>query len=82
MATMTVEQGKCEIYPDARDQLCVRLRVLVWPLIEGPEGIWIEDEKPLRALELNCSQRGLNRLLKKIDDGITPPKKREAASDA
>lgn len=81
MTTMTVEAKTCQIYPSAQMQLCVRIKVLVTPLKEGEDGTWLADDEPLRHLELNCCQRGLERLLQKIDDGTSPPKKRGAKSD-
>ena len=83
MATMTVEQGKCEIYPSRQNQLCMRVRVFVVPLTPAPdsEGDWIEDGSELRRIELRCSQDGLNRLLNGIDNATNPPKKRKAKPD-
>jgi hypothetical protein len=73
--TMTVEQGQCEIYPDRQTQMCVRVRVLVMQLKPGepPDEEWIAEGESLYKADLRCGNDGLTRLLKKIDDGTTPP---------
>lgn len=77
--TMVVEQGQCQIYPEALDQMCVRVKVLVMQLKPGEtaDAAWVDDGDPVRAIDLHCGQAGLNRLLHKIDDGTKPPTPRQ-----
>ncbi len=69
-ATMTVEQGECEIYGGSQIQFCQRVLVTVQPLIAGTTD---NDGKPLREIEKRYSQRGLARLLAGIDKATSPP---------
>lgn len=87
MATMTVEQGKCDIYPEQQEQMCVRVKVLVTQLKPGatPEADWVADEKPLRNEVVRCGLKGgLDRLLRAVDNGTSPPtpRTRKAAGNA
>ena len=75
---MTVEQGKCEIFPERQTQMCVRVRVLVMQLKPGePEDDWVADGELLCKADLRCGNDGLTRLLKKIADGTKPPTPRQ-----
>ena len=82
--TMTVEQGKCQIYPSAQEQLCMRVRVIVVPLkpVSTPGGEWVADDTDLHTVDVRCSQRGLERLLKGIGNATKPPTKRGLKPDA
>lgn len=82
MPTMSVEQGTCEIYPSKQLQFCMRIKVLVVPLTPDEEFNWKGAGETLRDVDITCSERGLNRLLGKIDDGTKPPPKRKTAADA
>lgn len=77
--TMTVVQGKCAIYPEKQERMCVRVKVLVMQLKpgDGPGGEWVADGEPLHSTELRCGDAGLRRLLKKVDDGTKPPTPRQ-----
>lgn len=84
--TMTVEQGKCTIYPEQQLQMCVRVKVLVMQLKPGatPDAEWIAEEGRLRDVELRCGMKGgLDRLLRAIDNATKPPTPRpRKATDA
>lgn len=70
MATMTVEQGKCEIYGGSQIQFCQRVLVTAQPLIAGtdePEG------EPLQQVVKRYSPRGLARMLAGIIKATSPP---------
>lgn len=87
MGTMIVEQGTCQIYPEQQEQMCVQVRVLVIQLKPGdtPETEWVKDGEPLRKVDLRCGLKGgLDRLLRAVDNGTTPPtpRTRKAPGDA
>lgn len=72
--TMTVRQGKCEIYPGVQEQMCFRINVIVTSLKPGPnaDDDWVSDTT-LKNEIVQCGQRGYARLLGMIDHAITPP---------
>lgn len=85
---MTVEQGKCGIYPTEELQFCTRVKVLVVPLTPDEDFKWLGGDT-LRNVDLTCAERGLNRLLDMLDKATKPPtprprkaSKRKAAGDA
>lgn len=79
MATIAVEEGQCQIFPTQQVQLCRRVRVTVAAMVPDANdpNVWITDpgDELLVDQELLCSQRGLTRLLKKIDQGVSVPPK-------